>query len=170
MQNDSTPTAIGTTPDVYDKVTIRLHWATAALVSILWVMGRTIGFMPRGPLRLDMWSVHILLGTMLTGVLVARIVWRATSGRKLPSNHNRARIACASGSLAALSASRDRRCARCHQRVHPWLSPIQHVAVSENRRERFQDEDQQLARPCRKYHHGRSLGACSRSAAPSLCY
>jgi cytochrome b561 len=43
--------------------------------------------MPRGPLRLDMWSVHILLGAMLAGVLVARIIWRATNGRKLHSNH-----------------------------------------------------------------------------------
>lgn len=88
MKNDLRHAAVGTVPDVYDKITIRLHWATAALVSILWLMGRTIGFMPRGPLRLDMWSVHILLGTMLTGVLVARIIWRMTSGRKLPSHHN----------------------------------------------------------------------------------
>lgn len=85
MKNDSALPATDAVPDVYDKLTIRLHWATAALVSILWLMGRTIGFMPRGPLRIDMWSVHILLGTALACVLVARIVWRSTNGRKLPS-------------------------------------------------------------------------------------
>jgi cytochrome b561 len=85
MKNDSTRAAIGTVPHIYDKTTIRLHWATAALVSILWLMGRTIGFMPRGPLRIDMWSVHVVLGTALACVLIARIIWRATNGRKLPS-------------------------------------------------------------------------------------
>ncbi|MEH2511351.1 cytochrome b561 [Nitrobacteraceae bacterium AZCC 1564] len=85
MKNDTTRTTIDTIPDIYDKVTIRLHWATAALVSILWLMGRTIGFMPRGPSRIDMWSLHILLGAILACVLVARIIWRATNGRKLPS-------------------------------------------------------------------------------------
>ncbi len=85
MTNDSTRTTLDTVPDIYDKVTIRLHWATAVLVSVLWLMGRTIGFMPRGPLRIDMWSVHILLGVALACVLVARIIWRATNGRKLPS-------------------------------------------------------------------------------------
>ncbi len=88
MKNNPASTVIGTIPNAYDKVTIRLHWATAALVSILWVMGRTIGFMPRGPLRLDMWTVHILFGVALAGVLVARMIWRATRGRKLPSSNH----------------------------------------------------------------------------------
>ena len=53
-------------------------------------MGRTIGFMPRGPLRLDMWTVHILFGAALASVLVARVIWRATHGRKLPSSNHSA--------------------------------------------------------------------------------
>lgn len=85
MKNASTPATISMVPDIYDKITIRLHWATAALVSILWLMGRTIDFMPQGPLRVDVWSLHIVLGTMLACVLAARIIWRSTSGRKLPS-------------------------------------------------------------------------------------
>ena len=86
MKNDTTRATIDTVPEIYARVTIRLHWATAALVSILWLMGRTIGFMPRGPLRIDMWSLHILLGAALACVLVARIVWRATNGQKFPSS------------------------------------------------------------------------------------
>lgn len=88
MNNSPPSAAIGTTPDAYDKVTIRLHWATAVLVSILWIMGRTIGFMPRGPLRLDMWTVHILFGVALACVLIARIVWRATHGQRLRSSNH----------------------------------------------------------------------------------
>lgn len=52
----------------YDPITIRLHWATAGLVAVLWTMGRTTGRMRRGPLRIDVWSVHILLGLSLAGV------------------------------------------------------------------------------------------------------
>jgi cytochrome b561 len=89
MKNDLIQMTADTTRDVYDKITIRLHWATAALVTILWLMGRTIGFMPRGTLRIDMWSMHILFGTALVCVLIARIIWRVTRGRKLPpANHD----------------------------------------------------------------------------------
>lgn len=68
----------------YDRKTITLHWWTAVLVIGLWVMGRTTGWMPRGPLRVDVWSVHILLGLVLAGVVIARIGWRTTRGRRLP--------------------------------------------------------------------------------------
>jgi cytochrome b561 len=68
----------------YDPLTIRFHWATAGLVALLWIMGRTTGWMPRGPLRVDIWSVHVLLGLCLAGVIVSRIAWRLGRGRILP--------------------------------------------------------------------------------------
>jgi cytochrome b561 len=67
-------------PEVYDKVTIRLHWLTAILVGMLWLIGTTTNFLQRGPLRVDIWSVHVLLGLTLASVLLARIVWRAVYG------------------------------------------------------------------------------------------
>jgi len=69
--------------DHYDRVTRQLHWATAALVAILWAMGRLTVLLPRGQLRLDVWSVHVLLGFTFVVVIVSRIGWRATKGRKL---------------------------------------------------------------------------------------
>jgi cytochrome b561 len=71
--------------DHYDSVTMRLHWATAALVTILWTMGRLTVFLPKGPLRLDIWSVHVLLGFTLAIVILSRIGWRIARGRKLPA-------------------------------------------------------------------------------------
>jgi cytochrome b561 len=71
------------TSEVYDKVTIRLHWMTAILVALLWLIGRTTNFLPRGPLRVDIWSLHVLLGFLLAGVLLTRIVWRAAYGLRL---------------------------------------------------------------------------------------
>jgi cytochrome b561 len=41
-------------------------------------MGRLTGLMPKGPLRLDVWSVHVLLGFALAFIVVSRIAWRTT--------------------------------------------------------------------------------------------
>jgi len=37
----------------YDRPTIVLHWLTAVLVTVQWLIGRTTGLMARGPLRVD---------------------------------------------------------------------------------------------------------------------
>jgi cytochrome b561 len=68
----------------YDRTTIALHWITAALVALLWVIGQTGDLLPKGPLRADYWSVHVVLGFALAAVLIARIVWRNAGGRRLP--------------------------------------------------------------------------------------
>jgi cytochrome b561 len=63
-------------PFAYDRRTIILHWLTAVLVGLLWVLGQTIGFFPRGVPRIDARSVHITLGLLLGFVLLARLYWR----------------------------------------------------------------------------------------------
>jgi len=68
----------------YDRPTIVLHWITAVLVTVQWLMGRTTGLMARGPLRVDIWSIHVLLGVGITVVFLARIAWRWRRGRRLP--------------------------------------------------------------------------------------
>ncbi len=65
--------------------TIALHWLTAILVVLLWTIGQTIDFVPRGALRVDYRSLHLLLGAMLGIVLVVRLVWRTTKGGLLPA-------------------------------------------------------------------------------------
>ncbi len=68
----------------YDGVSILLHWLTAGLVVILWTLGQTIDFFPKGPPKIDARSVHISLGATLGVVLLVRVLWRASAGRKLP--------------------------------------------------------------------------------------
>lgn len=67
-------------PFTYDRRTIALHWFTAALVALLWVIGQTIDFFPRGAPRTDARSVHVTLGLVLGLVLLTRLYWR-TRGR-----------------------------------------------------------------------------------------
>lgn len=75
--------AIGT-PARYDGVSILLHWVTAALVVILWTLGQTIDFFPKGAPKIDARSTHFVLGATLGIVLLTRVAWRASAGRSLP--------------------------------------------------------------------------------------
>jgi cytochrome b561 len=68
----------------YDGVSVLLHWLTAGLVVILWTLGQTIDFFPKGAPKIDARSVHIALGATLGVVLLVRVLWRASAGRKLP--------------------------------------------------------------------------------------
>jgi cytochrome b561 len=70
--------------NAYDKTTIHFHWTTAGLIVALWVIGQTVDWFPRGPARGVAWSTHFTLGAILIAVYVGRIVWRTTSGRRLP--------------------------------------------------------------------------------------
>jgi cytochrome b561 len=68
----------------YDHTSILLHWVTAVLVVLLWVIAQLIDDFPKGAGRVPPRSVHITLGVILLLVLLARMVWRSGSGRRLP--------------------------------------------------------------------------------------
>ena len=68
----------------YDSKTIALHWATVALVLILWTIGQTADMLPRGPWRGAYWSLHFFLGFVFVAVLLLRIFWRSGRGTRLP--------------------------------------------------------------------------------------
>src|SRR6266404_2630076 len=73
------------TADVcYDRQTIRLHWATAVLMTVLWGIAQIIDWFPKGAPKISVRSVHIIFGVLLGVILVMRIVWRSRSGRRLP--------------------------------------------------------------------------------------
>lgn len=71
-------------PARYDGTSILLHWVTAALVVILWTLGQTIDFFPKGAPKIDARSTHFVLGATLGVVLLVRVAWRASAGRSLP--------------------------------------------------------------------------------------
>jgi cytochrome b561 len=68
----------------YDRTGITLHWVTAVLVILLWVIAHFIDDFPRGAPRIAVRSVHITLGVILISVLIALTAWRLRSGRRLP--------------------------------------------------------------------------------------
>jgi cytochrome b561 len=78
-------TTVTASPNLrHDHTLIGLHWVTAGLVAALWAIGQTIDFAPRGALRIDYRSLHIVLGVSLAAVLVVRLALRATRGGMLP--------------------------------------------------------------------------------------
>jgi cytochrome b561 len=68
----------------HDSATIVLHWATAALVIALWIIGQTVDVFPNGPLRIDYRSLHIVFGAVLALVVLARLAWRLVRRDGLP--------------------------------------------------------------------------------------
>jgi cytochrome b561 len=70
----------------YDKRTIGLHWAGATLVVLLWCIGQSIDWFPKGAPRISARSTHIVIGALLILLLLFRIWWRSTGGRKLPAS------------------------------------------------------------------------------------
>ena len=69
----------------HDPTTILLHWITAALVALLWIIGQTVDFPPTPVLRTDYRSLHIVLGVALGVVLLTRLGWRLTRSHILPA-------------------------------------------------------------------------------------
>jgi len=67
----------------YDRPAMALHWATALLVLVLWLLAQAWGFLPRGSApRHALQAAHISFGLVLTLVLAARIFWRLGPGRR----------------------------------------------------------------------------------------
>lgn len=72
-------------PTIYDRGTIALHWVTAGLVLILWLIGTFLeDLLPKGTLRSSIWSAHFDGGFVVTAVIVVFLLWRRTRGRRLP--------------------------------------------------------------------------------------
>ncbi len=69
----------------YDRTTIVLHWATALLIVTQWCVAHMIDWAPRGAARVPMRSLHLTIGAVLVLLIAARVLWRATRGRRLPA-------------------------------------------------------------------------------------
>ena len=80
----STRIAAGDVGKDYDDVAVGLHWATAILVLVQFLLGVTWDYFPDAMTR-QMQSLHISLGVVLTAVVVARIVWRLMPGHHRPA-------------------------------------------------------------------------------------
>ena len=68
--------------DRYDSRSVVFHWVTALLIVAQWLGAQIIDEFPRGPLRVDARSVHIVVGTVLLALVIARLVWRVTRAER----------------------------------------------------------------------------------------
>jgi len=68
----------------YDNVAVALHWATAVLVLVQFVLAISWDDFPK-PTRESLQSVHVSLGVLLTAVILVRIVWRLMPRHRRPA-------------------------------------------------------------------------------------
>jgi cytochrome b561 len=80
----ATRIAAGDLGSNYDDVAVALHWATAILVVVQFLLGVTWDYFPK-PTVGEMQTLHISLGVLLTAVIVARIIWRLIPGHQRPA-------------------------------------------------------------------------------------
>ena len=80
----ATRIAAGDDGTSYDGVAIALHWATAALVVVNFLLAVTWDWFAK-PVRELMEDTHMSLGVLLTLVIVARLVWRWMPGHEVES-------------------------------------------------------------------------------------
>lgn len=68
----------------YDPLTLALHWLTVLLVLVLWSIAQIWDWLPRGSApRHAAQALHVSLGMVFILVLLARLAWRLTAGRRL---------------------------------------------------------------------------------------
>ncbi|MEB0229067.1 cytochrome b [Pseudomonas sp. 10S4] len=79
-------TTLNNPPTRYDRLTMSLHWLTAVLVIFLFASSQIWDQLAKGtPLRKGLQSVHISCGILLAVIVIGRLLWRLSRGRRLPA-------------------------------------------------------------------------------------
>lgn len=89
-------------PTRYDRLTMSLHWLTAVLVIFMFASAQIWEQLAKGtPLRKGLQSVHISCGILLAVIVIGRLLWRLSRGRRLPpANQGLMNIAAKTAHLA----------------------------------------------------------------------
>lgn len=73
--------AIRDTAARYGGVSLVLHWGTALLIAVAWILGSTMEDLPRGAARAAGLDLHATLGLAVILAVLARLLWRAANPR-----------------------------------------------------------------------------------------
>lgn len=72
-------------PSRYDRLTMSLHWLTAVLVIGMFASAQVWERLAKGtPLRKELQALHISCGILLALIVIGRLLWRLSRGRRLP--------------------------------------------------------------------------------------
>lgn len=65
----------------YSRLSIALHWVMAALIATAYLIGSILEDLPRGsPDKAFALGVHLVIGVVILGLVVVRVIARRTSG------------------------------------------------------------------------------------------
>lgn len=89
----------------YGWLSIVFHWAAAALVVTMFLIGEQLEDLARGPERTETLALHVSIGVIAIFVLGARILWRLVQrGPGLPDQPRAIRLLSALVQWALLAA------------------------------------------------------------------
>lgn len=70
--------------DRWGSVSITLHWLVVALIAAMAWLGLTMGDLPNGPRKVDIYALHKSIGLTILALVVLRLLWRAYAGAPAP--------------------------------------------------------------------------------------
>jgi cytochrome b561 len=73
-----------TQSDYWGRFSIALHWLTFLMIVGLAVVGLTMGDLPTGKLKLQVFALHKSFGLTVLGITALRILWRLVERRPAP--------------------------------------------------------------------------------------
>ena len=83
----------------YDSMSITLHWLMAIMILLDWLIGQGRDFAAPGAARAGVLSWHMLFGIAIGAILVARVAWRVSAGRRFAAEPGPLRQAAIAGHI-----------------------------------------------------------------------
>lgn len=71
---------IRNSPQAWGRISIALHWLTAALILGLAVVGLIMTELPTSPLKLQVYALHKSFGLTVLALTALRLLWRLLAG------------------------------------------------------------------------------------------
>ena len=72
------------TDDRWGAVSQLFHWVIVALILVMAYIGLTMGDLPNGPRKINIYALHKSIGLTILALVVLRVLWRVYAGAPAP--------------------------------------------------------------------------------------
>ena len=72
------------TDERWGAVSQLFHWLIVVLILVMAYLGLTMGDLPNGPRKIDIYALHKSIGLTILALVVLRVLWRVYAGAPAP--------------------------------------------------------------------------------------